>query len=654
LAKCEQDAKSGKDQLLVTMAPAKESPLRLYGCGNADPLNVGLIKDHSNSNMSGGRAEIPYYWCNAGYSALGVTSDDLLPAKWSADKSGHGQIIWTFPGRSADLYLSVAKDLREAARNYAGLTGHAPVPPKWAFGYLQSRWGWENKAYIDDTLKTFRQHQLPVDAFILDFECYTVRNDYGLVSTGTANFPDFRWNPSLFPNPSVDIAKYLEQGIRIIPIRKPRIGDSAALQMMHEKGWLPVTGNESDVTKLLDPRGIEFSRPDVRLRYADLRRIDFSLPQVRQWYADHHEEFLKDGIAGWWNDEGESGYTKYYFWNMAQCEAEAKFRPNLRHWSLNRSFEPGLQRLGCAAWTGDIHSSWTMVEKTPTSLLNWSLAGMPYSTCDIGGYDMTKEERAAYGIYVPGDRLARWMEEGVFFPVMRTHSVAPLAPHFPWMGGAEAENAIRKALQLRYRLIPYYYSLAHETFETGIPIMRPLIMEFPGDAKVADLSSQWLMGSQLMAAPILTTGTTRTVYIPDTMYPLEGGAALAKGREIQTTAGLDQIPVYVREGTILPLGPVIQNVTEQPGGPLELRIYPGKNASFTLVEDDGLSTGYLKGVVRKTRFDWNDTARTLAWKRSGDYGGKDVFKVLEVVLMNPEGKKEKDAPLEASGKLGFE
>ena len=188
-------------------------------------------------------------------------------------------------------------------------------------------------------------------------------------------------------------------------------------------------------------------------------------------------------------------------------------------WTLNRAFSPGLQRFGAAAWTGDIHGSWKSLVETPTSLLNWSLAGMPYETCDIGGFlDNDSPEL-----------LSRWMEAGVFFPVMRSHSDIRVTPRFPWLYGPQALEAIRKAIDLRYRLIPFYYSLAHETFQTGLPLMRPLCMEFPEDPKVANLSDEWMMGDSLLAAPMLQPDDERSVYLPagqwyalDSNLPLNG------------------------------------------------------------------------------------------------------------------------------------
>ncbi len=619
----------------VDLDVALPKPFVAYGTGNEDPSKAQLVKTEGNSHLGNGIAVIPYYWCTAGYGAFAVSANDDQPAKWAQDEK-KGAVTWSFPGKTADIYLFAAKDLYQAARNYAMLVGHAPVPPKWAFGYLQSRWGWESKAYIDDVLKNFHEKKLPVDAFILDFECYTATPDYSLPNVGAVNFPDFGWNSALLPAPKANIADYLAQGLHIVPIRKPRMGDQATLEMFHSKNWILSTGGNGEKADLMNQRD-----------------VDFRNPEVRAWYAEHLAPMYQAGVSGWWNDEGESSYTKYYYWNLAQTAMEAGVDPDKRHWSLNRSFQPGLQRLGAAAWTGDVRSNWKVVAQTPASFLNWGLAGMPYDGCDIGGYKTDAGPDGKRPDTTDPELFARWMEAGVFFPIMRSHSAHKMIPHFPWLYGPEAETAIRGALELRYRLIPYYYSLAHETYATGAPLMRPLVMEFPDDTKVQNISDEWLMGTALMAAPILAPGGARTVYFPDDMLAFDGTQEFRKGNQIQIDAApLGQIPAYVRKGSILPLGPVIQNTALQPGGPLEVQVYPGRDASFTLVEDDGLTNGYQKGKMRQTHFTWNETQRTLSWTQEGDYVGKDVFTRVKVVVLDPSGKKESpEADLGPSGSV---
>lgn len=610
-----QSISATNSQVQVMLGWDKKMPIEVYGCGNDI---TGLEHTKAKARVGDGTATIPYYWSKAGYAVLAMTADDNHPASWHGSTNGE-YVTWTFPGQRADLYLMPAATLKDAATAYAHLTGMAPVPPLWTFGYLQSRWGWKSQAEIEAAMKRFGDLKIPVDAFIFDFEWYTHKPDYELADAGEPGFADFGWNTNLFSDLPQEIKKFRSQGIHYVGIRKPRLGDDESLKMVRAKKW------------------------DLKSNYAGkvpARDLDFANPNLREWYVQQSANLLKDGVAGWWNDEGEATYTTYFYWITAEREAMNRYHPNERLWTLNRAFSPGDQRLGAAAWTGDIVSSWKTLAGTPANLLNWSLAGMPYETCDIGGF---------FGSPSP-ELMSRWMEAGVFFPIMRTHSEVHYPPHLPWLYGTNALEAMHKAINLRYRLIPYYYSLAHETFATGIPLMRPLVMEFPTDPKVANLADEWMMGDSLLAAPLLQEGGKRSIYLPAGDWYVFGTNQIISGdRSIQVTAALDEIPVYIRAGTILPLGPVVQHTSELPGGPLEVQVYPGKDAAFTLVEDDGESQDYLHGKIRRTTLRWDDAKKQLSWRRSGNYSGKNVFKKMHVVVLFPGGKAEADCALSSSG-----
>jgi alpha-glucosidase len=608
-----------RPQIEVMLGWNPQTPITVYGGGNGV---AALEQTKGKTGVSNGEATLPYYWSKAGYAVLAVTADDNQPARWRGATNGE-YVTWTFPGSRADLYLMPAASLKDAAGAYARLTGAAPVPPRWALGYLQSRWGWTNRPYIEDTLKHFHDLNLPVDAFIYDFEWYALQPDYSLPAQGQAGFQDFGWNTNLFNEPAAQVKAYQDQGVRFVGIRKPRLGNDDSLVMLRAKHWnMPVAHGEK----------------------FQARDMNFRNPELREWYVSQSSNLLQAGVDGWWNDEGEATFTTYFYWNLAEREAINRYRPGQRLWTLNRAFSPGTQKFGAGAWTGDVRSSWKVLAETPTSLLNWSLAGMPYGACDIGGFS---------GHPSP-ELLSRWMEAGVFFPIMRTHSEINTQPHFPWLYGPAALDAMRKALDLRYRLIPYYYSLAHETFETGVPLMRPLVMEFPEDPRVANLSDEWLMGRSLLAAPVLQAGGQRSVYLPAGDWFVFGTHQILNGScTFETNAALDEIPLYVRAGTILPLGPVIEHTRQLPGGPLELQVYRGQDATFTLVEDDGSTMNYQNGKIRRTTFKWDEAQGRLSWQRDGAYSGRDVFRKLHVVVFDSRGKTEAEHRLNSSGKINL-
>ncbi len=599
----------------------------IYGSGD---MNGGILQQRGQSLVDNGVTGVPFYWSSTGYSALALGEDDNAPANWQ--KGDDGGITWAVPGNSVDLYLTPAPQLQQAEEAYAQLTGLPPVPPRWAMGYMQSRWGWQDKAYIDDTLKQFTDRKLPVDAFIFDFEWYTKQPDYSVPSAGATNYSDFSWNPVLFPDPAKQVADLHAHGVHVVGIRKPRLGDSESLSQLRNRGW---------IVSASDLRGGS-GRAPAGSRGTEQRLLNYGKPEVREWYAKQLVPLIRTGIDGWWNDEGEQSYTTYTYWNQSEVLALSEANPGARLWTINRAFQPGMQRYGAAAWTGDIQSNWRALADTPTKLLNWSLAGMYYGACDIGGF--TGQDSP--------ELLTRWMEAGVFFPVMRSHSVNRVQPRFPWLYGDQAEAAMRKALDLRYRLVPYYYSLAHVAAEKGTPLMRPLAMANPDDRQAANLTSQWLMGDGLMAAPVLAQTNQRSIYFPKgTWFEFDSNKTQAGGQSMDVSAALDQIPVFVREGTILPLGPVIQHTDELPGGPLDLQVYPGADASFTLTEDDGKTIAYANGQERKTTFTWNNSSRVLNWKIQGPYRGKDIFKEARFTVFDPKGVKTGNISLEQSGEV---
>ena len=584
----------------------------LYGSGNI--ATKQLVKEKSASASGNGVAGIPYFWNTAGYSAFGVSLDDNKPATWkrATDKSA---LSWKFEGNAANLYLWPAKTIYDGANGYVKLTGRPKLPPRWAFGYLQSQWGWADSAYISNVENKFRSHKLPVDAFIFDFEWYTTTPDYSVKKEGKEGFTDFSFNPKLFPHPAKQIAELKSRGIKFIGIRKPRLGNNLLLDTARKNGWL------------MNPN-------------TDSRDMKFANADLRHWFEEKTRPLLNAGVSAWWDDEGESYYTCYYWWNTAQRDLLASTRPNYRHFTLNRAFSPGNQRFGYSTWSGDIYSTWPSLADVPKDLLNFSLAGMYYGACDIGGFHGTPTK----------ELLVRWFQAGVFFPIMRSHSDIGTTARFPFLWGEDGEAAMRKALDLRYQLLPYIYSLGHEAYSTGAPIMRPLVMEFPADTTVANMTDEWLVGKGLLAAPILTEGGKRKIYLPaDTWYNYYTGEAIKGSKTISVEKALDEIPLYVRAGTILPVGPVIQYSEQTSATPLEIHIYPGKNGSFKMVEDDGVSYNYTKGNKKTTTYYWNDKTKTLTWKVSGTYSGKNVYKTIKVVL----GKKEKVSAISNEGSVVF-
>jgi len=324
----------------------------------------------------------------------------------------------------------------------------------------------------------------------------------------------------------------------------------------------------------------------------------------------------------WWNDEGEVTYFMFDEWNDALSLGFKKKDPKKRYFSLNRAYTPGMQRMGLATWTGDISVSWESMAQTPEAMLNTEMMGMPYVGCDTGGFK---------GASDTPEMLTRWYQLAAFMSIMRVHSNNEVIPHFPFLYGKEAGDAMRKALELRYSLIPTWYSLAHQAFTDGTPINRPLFMEFPEDRKAWTITSQWLTGRGLMPAPVMAKGGSRSVYFPagTTWYDFGETSTHVGGTSENVTVALDGVPLYCRAGTVLALAPKIQHTGQLPGGALEVQIYAGADGDFTMVEDDGETTAYAddsKTQTRRTTFSWVDARKTLNVKVEGSYTGPHVFR----------------------------
>ena len=564
----------------ITLTLAHDAQERLYGAGNESENHAGDLTHPSGTQIvSNGVTRIPFLWSTGGWSILIASNESGM--SWHDE---NGTLTWTVPGPSLDLYLSAAPTGYGLLDAYSRLTGRAPIPPRWTFGFMLSRWGYKDAADVQDKWHQFRDRKIPVDAFIYDYDWFN--NDW-----------DF--NPKVFPADSP--AKMKALGLHFVGIRKPRVND-ANLDFARRQGWV--------LSSLLG---------------TDLR---FDLPQARFWWWSHHVPLVQAGADGWWNDEAEQTYDEFF--QMVQTETDGeRAMGDRRTWSLNRAFAPGMQRLGAACWTGDIDSNWATLANQPGTMLNWSLAGMPYVGQDIGGFQSTPTP----------ELYARWIEEGVFVPVMRAHGTFN-SPRWPWAFGDDVLAATKKAIELRTRLIPYFYTFAAQTAASGAPLMRPLVLEFPADPKTFNLEDEWLMGDRLLAAPVLALGGARDVYLPaghwydfNTSLPVRGGQTL----HLQTT--LDTIPAYVRAGTILPLGPIVQSTSLGAEDPLEVRVYPGSDAAFALYEDDGDTYAYQRGASSRIPMRWDDRMRTLTvGARAGAFPGMLSTRHLNIVLPNGSRK----------------
>ena len=552
---------------------------RFYGNGN----DGAILHTSGKQLVSNGQTCVPFIWSPSGYGIL--VANDIAKVgdqiQWS---DSNGTLTWTVPATFADIYLITSGDGAGVLGEYSRLTGSAPIPPRWTFGFLLSRWGYKGADDVQDKWHQFRDRKIPIDAFIYDYDWFV---------------NDWEFNKGTFPDPAANLAQMHAMNLRFVGIRKPRVAGTN-FDYAKAQGFI-LTGND----------------------------LNYDLPTARDWWWSKQLPLLQDGIDGWWNDEAEQSYDEFFNMSKQQYLGGRAASPK-RQWSLDRAFAPGTQHYGAAVWSGDIGSTWEVFGQQPETLLNWSLCGMPYVTHDTGGFQ-TQPTPELY---------TRWMEEAAFIPVMRAHGSREL-DRWPWAFGDDALAATTKAINLRYRLIPYIYTFAEITYRTGLPLMRPLFMEFPDDEKTWRMGDEWLLGDRLLAAPVYKIGGERKVYLPaGGWFDGNTGKAVDGAQTLDLTpVPLDVIPFYVRAGTILPLGSVIQS-TAEPEDPLEVRIYPGADAAFSLYEDDGDNYDYEKGACTRIPMHWDDRNRNFTIDdRQGSYPGMLAMRHLVVVL--PDGTTKK-------------
>lgn len=447
-------------------------------------------------------------------------------------------------GPTFDLYLIPGPTPSEVVQRYTRLTGRAPLPPLWALGMHQCRWSYPDAESVTAIVAAYQAHTLPLSAIWMDI-------DY------MESYKVFTFSPHRFPDPAGLIHNLRDQGVRTVVIVDPAVKQERGYPVYESGSDLGAWVSDERDTPLV---GEVWPKPTVW--------PDFSRPEVQQWWGQWHQVYLKAGIAGIWNDMNEPSAFNWkprtlplnarhgrhshaemhnlYGLHMAQATVAGlqQLAPEQRPFVLTRAGSPGIQRYSWV-WTGDNSSYWEHLEMSVPMLLNLGLSGIPFVGADIGGFSGDCD----------GELLTRWTWLGAFYPFMRNHAGKGSRRQEPWEFGEPWLNAIRQALQLRYRLLPYLYTLAWEASETGLPPMRPLLLEFPADPQTAALHDQFMLGSALLVAPALRPGQThRAVYLPTGRWQDFWTGDFHQGPTwIVAPTPIDHIPLFQREGSAIPL-----------------------------------------------------------------------------------------------------
>jgi alpha-D-xyloside xylohydrolase len=527
-----------------------------------------------------------------------------------------------------DYFFIYGPKFDEIIAAYRWLTGESPMLPRFAYGFWQSRFQYNTQQDLLDVAKKYRDLKIPIDVLVLDANWMTRMG----ANEFTKNFPD---SAAMF-------AQLHEMHVHPVLSEWPLFTPpSANFDAMLAKGYF-VSGGRTQVTMY-----------DRGSRLFDA----FNADGRKTFWQQMQTSLFDKGVEGWWLDSSEpldswgeeqgpmlegahtalgsgSRYANLYpfFETKAVYEGQRATTDQQRVVILTRSAFLGQQRNAAIAWSGDIATTFDSLRRQIPAGLNYSMSGLPYWTTDIGGFVGGDPDDPGYReLYV------RWIEYGTFCPIFRTHGARKA--NELWSFGAQAQETVTSYDRLRYRLLPYIYSTAWRVTSQGYTPMRALVMDFPLDTNARDITDQFMFGPAMLVNPVVQAGATvRMLYLPAgaTWFDFWTGQSQRGGRTVQPNALIETIPVYVRAGAILPMGPELQWTSEKPADPIELRIYPGADGDFTLYEDDGTTYGYEKGEHATIAMRWDDSTSTLTIsERHGSFPGILEKRTFDVVLVGP-------------------
>jgi alpha-glucosidase/alpha-D-xyloside xylohydrolase len=625
---------------------AGNAPLLGFGEGGAQFDRRGVVDTMRNGQggyqlrTHGGR--VPIQWL-IGTEGWGVFVHQPFGA---FDLRGDRVKLTAAPLLPLDCFLVVSTDPATIMREYARITGLPEMPPLWSFGYQQSHRTLAGPDEIMWVAQTMREKQLPCDTLIY------LGTDFCPSGWNTHN-GEFEWKKENFPDP------------------KKAIDD---LHALHYKVVLHVviegrhlTGTVNDGCAVPEPSG---RTPDAS---GDVTKGTYPNERSVGCYWPHHKGVFDLGIDGWWPDQGD-GLDPPSRLNRIRMywEGSQKWRPDERPYALHRNGYAGMARFGAFLWSGDVYSTWETLKTHVPVAVNTGLSGIPFWGTDIGGFVPTPE--------FLGDLYVRWFQFAAFCPLFRSHG-RTWHLRLPWgwntgelgpeetatysgagrppdseLHNAQIEPICRKYLELRYRLMPYLYSAVREAAQTGMPILRAMWLHYPHDAAAVARGDQYLWGRDILVAPVVEkNATARRLYLPRASTGSGQGAwfdfwseeRLEGGREIDRPVDLGVMPLYVRAGAIIPMGPLKQYTGEAVDGPLTVTVYPGADGAFELFEDDGRSFAYKTGQWMGLSFRWADAARRLSIQLAP--GSRMRAPLTRDIVIRVAGRSE-TKPLSFSGR----
>jgi alpha-D-xyloside xylohydrolase len=609
----------------------------IYGLGqHPDGTEMDYVGSSIQLLQENTRVAIPVLLSSKGYALFW---DNPAITNVDVGKSDPHTVQWlSEAGSGVDYYFLAGPEPDHAIAEYRWLTGNAPLFPLWTWGFWQSRERYKSQEEILGIAAEYRKRSIPFDGIIQDWQYWTPLNQ----DTATAGWGSHEFDPSRYPDPAAMIRTLHEEHVHLMAV-----------------SWA-----KFDVTK----SGV--SIPNLRELEAVNGAFDPAIPYVfppgqGKWYDPFNDrarevysgQMMKKlfslGVDAWWLDSSEpelSGnwgefrnfktalgpgalvYNAYPLEHTrAVYEGQRAASPEKRVFLLTRSAYAGQQRNAAVTWSGDIRGTWEVFRRQVPAGLNFAASGVPYWNTDIGGFFGSNPDDPKYV-----ELFTRWFQWGAFTPMFRVHGTDK--PKEIWRFDPATQKVLIDAVQLRYNLLPYIYSVSWMVTNQGYTMMRPLVMDFREDKVVRKVGDEFMFGPDLLINPVTEPGTEkRKVILPNGARWIDfwTGKTLDGGQTIEAAAPIAHIPIFVRAGSILPYGPAVQWAGEKPDAPIELRIYPGADASFTLYEDEGDNYDYEKGVYATVPIQWNETTKTLTiGPTSGSYPAMPSERAFKIVYVS--------------------
>ena len=577
---------------------------------------------------------IPFVLVMRDGQAFGVLVDHPGRMTVDAGKTRPGVLSFDAGGADPDVYVIAGPTPRDVLQRYTALTGRTPLPPKWALGFQQSRYTYLPEARVREVARRLRDDRIPADAIWFD------------IGFQDANKP-FTVDRRAFPG-----FEGLLRDLRRDHFHPVLITD---LHIARVDGYAPYESGKA-IDAFVKRDGADYAG---KVWPGDSVFPDFTRAQVRDWWGGLYRDFVGMGAAGFWNDMNEpsvfdgpggtmpgdvvhrldDGSTRmhaqlhnvYGMLNArATFEGLSKLQPDVRPFVLTRAAYAGTQRYA-ATWTGDNTASWHHLGQAVPNLLSLGISGMALAGDDVGGFIGSP----------PPDLLTRWYQLGAFSPVFRSHAATDTRPHEPWVDGPEHLAKRRAAIEQRYRLMPYLYTLAEENARTGAPILRPVWFEYP---KADGSDRDFLFGDALFVAPVVSERLDPHVVQlpPGTWYGLVDGKAYRD--KVTFDPVPDTVPVFARAGAVVPMQPLVQHTGEVPEGPLEVHAWwpeAGGDCGGTLYDDDGRSMRHRAGAFVRIRFTCEVRDGTLQVSAKREHAGfAPWWKTIVLIVHRADGTTE--------------